>query len=326
MWLRKLRPSGLSLAWKFLLVATLLGTARPSGAADERPLLMVVLGDSISAGTLSDIPIPRGPDAIRNVVQWYTEGQEASAIIENKVRYSWASGNRIRSQYALLKAYLRRRGEKRRLEVLNVSVPGAQTADLPEQAEQVVEAMQSGKYSAIVYLTLLIGSNDACSKHYDGGVPVPKMRASLVRTFEILSRALNGTRLPVLLVGIPRIPDLGEDRIRNGPTLFGLSCERVRNRILKLCNPLLMWESWDEYDRNMLVVEERNRMFRLFTDELNQRLPEFDVFYTNRLYNLEIPREILAADCFHPNRFGQEIISLQVWDDQPWFKERKPTR
>lgn len=282
------------------------------------------MGDSITAATLSDLPIPvrdTGPEDELNGSRWFRESREAELqpefIFENKKSLSWSSGRRIRSHYELLKRSFLRIGESRAVEVLNVAFPGDRTGDLPDQARKVVDAMTSGDYSSLVYVTLLIGSNDACAA--GGGVPLAKMRANLLKTFRILSGIRQDEAIRVLLVGIPRIPDLAEPLIREHKTYFGLSCRTVRNKILDFCNPLLLWETADEYHQAMEIVEDRNRLLREVVAEVGHLYPNIEVIYSNRLYNLSIPVGILAADCFHPGRLGQEAIAAEIWLDQPWF-------
>ncbi|MCM2277873.1 MAG: SGNH/GDSL hydrolase family protein [Oligoflexia bacterium] len=296
----------------------------PLPKASAKPLLMAVLGDSISAATLADVPFPPPATSEEGIKRLSEDGVKADVLLENKFRYSWASGRLIRSQYRLLKRHLRRSGERRALLVYNVAVPGAETGDLPKQAKRIAEEMEKGEHDELAYVTILIGSNDSCARRPGGETPIATMRANLLRTFAILASVKQRKRIPILLVGIPRIPDLGEEAIRNSRTLLGLTCEKVRNDILNLCNSMLRWKTPEEYDRNMLVVEDRNRLLRLLAREVSLLYPQLDVFYSNRLYHLGISTGVLAADCFHPNKDAQEIISLQVWSDQPWFKERKP--
>lgn len=316
-----------------LITLTLPGLALPALAlpAFEAPannddgarhrLLMGVLGDSISAATLADVPIPSEaelpPEEL--VRRWAADGLKPQFIIENKSALSWASGNRISSHYILLRNYLVRAGEKRKLEVLNVAFPGDETSDLPGQARKLLDAWKSGRYDAVKYITILIGSNDACNEDFDGGVPLERMQAHLMTTFKILSEIRQEEPVRIMLVGIPRIPNLATREFREASTLFGLKCETVRNKILGFCDPLLLWESDEEYGRHMQTVEDRNRLLRIVAKEVNSIHPNLDVLYSNRLYNLAIPIGVLAADCFHPGRVGQNAISREIWKDQIWF-------
>jgi len=180
------------------------------GKARKKPYLMAVLGDSISAGSLADVPIPLQGTPEEKVRKWADEGVSAQLVITNKSTYSWASGLKIRSQYRLLRTWLQKNDPGRRLDVLNVAWPGDRAVDLPAQVERVVEAMASGRYESLYYVTLLIGANDACASAQ--GTPLVKMREQLMQALTRLSSIRQSEPIRVFVVGIPRIPDLGKTR------------------------------------------------------------------------------------------------------------------
>ncbi len=280
------------------------------------PVMMGVMGDSISAGTLADFPIPSRDDAFAINDSFVIKDR---AVIENKTLYSWASGIGIQSHYMRLRQYLRRNGDTRTFNVDNVSVPGETTIGMEKQALQLLQDFHTGGYSELKYVTLLIGSNDACSRKTPWGVPLGDMHDNLIKAFRVLSMFPQKEPIRVLLVGIPRIPDLGEKSLRASKTVMGLTCETVRNKILNECSGLLTWKTEAEYDQKMMIVENDNRMIRDIVTEVNKSFPHIETVYSDRLYNLNIPRSILAVDCFHPNADGQQQLADQVWLDQPWF-------
>jgi lysophospholipase L1-like esterase len=283
----------------------------------QGPLMMGVMGDSISAATLADFPIPSDPSSSGDKVQ-LDELQE-KMIFENKFLLSWASGVGIKSHYVRLKDYFKRKGETRPIQVDNVSYPGRLTNAMEDQALQLLQDFREGGYSELKYVTLLVGSNDACSSQTPWGVPLGEMHDNLIKAFRILSMFPQKEPVHVLVVGIPRIPDLAERSLRESKTILGLSCNTVRNKILKECNPLLTWKTEKEYDQKMMIIENDNRLIRDTVTEVNKLFPKIQAVYSDRLYNLNIPRSILAADCFHPNADGQQQLADQVWMDQPWF-------
>jgi lysophospholipase L1-like esterase len=307
----------------FVLLSALLLTV-PSFADQEtqakKPYLMISMGDSITAATFADIPIPLKPELEERVQEWTENALKPELIFENKASLSWSSGKRIRSHYTLLKESLRRHGDKRRVDVLNVAMPGDETKDLYRQTIDVLREWQEGKYAAVKYITILIGANDACSSRFPDATPLETMRKHLLETFRLLSSITNPEPVRILLVGMPRIPDLGSEYMNNRKTLFGATCAKVRNKILKYCSSLTIWNTPAEYDARMKIVEDRNRLYQSVAREANTLYRNIQVVYSNRLYNLEIPPEILAADCFHPAKKGQIRISEETWLDQPWYK------
>jgi lysophospholipase L1-like esterase len=302
------------------LLLSFLLTDSPAYSNDSNldgPIMMGVLGDSISAGTLADVPIPSNGSANDDSIQ--ISNLREQVLLENKLLLSWASGIGIRSHYMRLREYLRRKGDHRTFNVDNVSYPGRTTSAMEEQALQLLQDFRTGGYSELKYVTILIGSNDACSSKTPWGILPGEMHDNLIRAFRILSMIPQQEPVRVLLVGIPRIPDLAEPGIRDSKTILGLTCSTVRNRILNECNPLLTYKTESEYDQKMMIIENDNRTLREMVAEVNKTFPHIEAVYSDRLYNLNIPRSILAADCFHPNADGQQQLADQVWLDQPWF-------
>ncbi|OFZ17951.1 MAG: hypothetical protein A2X94_08640 [Bdellovibrionales bacterium GWB1_55_8] len=301
----------------FILAATAPDSIAMGRRQKSRALLMGVLGDSISAGTLSDLPLkPCAKDAAKSAKR--PGGVSAKFIYENKEKLSWASGRSVSSHFYLLKSYLLASGSPDSLRVENVSSPGDRTRDLPKQAAELMKQYREGNYSALTYATILIGANDACGKK--GATPLDRMRAELLQTFAKIAEIQQEEPIRILLVGIPRIPDLGAPAIRRTHTpLLGLRCGVVRDRLLGSCRKLLSWRTEEEYHQAMNIVEERNRLLRSTAIEANATFPNLEIVYSNHLFDLEIPPAMLAIDCFHPSKRGQEAISREVWLDQPWF-------
>lgn len=289
----------------------------------EKPWMMGVLGDSIAAGTLADVPIPFAPTPEQQVRDWYDSGIEPQLIYTNKRALSWGSGEKIRSHFKLLQEWLAR-SVSGPLEVANFAHPGDESAHLQGQVKRLLSLLEEGRHQGLLYAAISIGSNDACSFDHPSRVDIRQLRRNFI---EALSALAKGARrwgagrepLRVLLVGVPRIPNLGDPSISNARTLFGLSCSMVRDRILRFCTPLTMWQGREEYLQRLAVVEQVNAVIRSVAIEASAEISGLEVFYSDRLYQLEIPLGALAADCFHPGRWAQQEISLQTWRDQPWF-------
>lgn len=310
-----------------LLVALLSQSAMAMGPRPPavKPRLMAVLGDSISAGTLADVPIPNAPTPEESVLKWHDQGVEVDLIYTNKKTLSWGSGEKIRSHFLMLREWLELRGSRAPLEVANLANPGAEIGDLRVQVRKLLEILGSREYESLDYVALTIGSNDACNYSSSLDIPEEELRRNLVESLSILGKGVRSiTRIPVpirvLVVGAPRIPNLGVPGFIDAPTLFGLSCGVVRDRILRYCRPLTVWSGLEEYHQRLAVVERVNGILKNAALEVSGEFPDLQVVYSDRLYQLEIPLGALAADCFHPGKWAQEQISKRTWEDQPWFQ------
>lgn len=286
---------------------------------------MAILGDSIAAGTLADVPIPNAPTPEESVLKWREQGVQADFIYTNKKTLSWGSGEKIQSHYLMLREWRAARGIQAPLEVANLAVPGAETGDLLVQVNKLLEIMRTGNYESLEYVALTVGSNDACNFSSNQYVPEELLRRHLIEALSALTWGVRSmVRIPipirVLLIGAPRIPNLGVPGFVEAPTLFGLSCGMVRDRILRYCRPLTVWNGLAEYYDRLAVVERVNGILKSVALEMSGEFPDLQVVYSNRLYQLEIPLGALAADCFHPGRWAQEQIAKRTWEDQPWFQ------
>lgn len=299
-----------------------LGGSPPSGQpgqSEPQKLLMGVLGDSISAGTLADLPIPKRATAEESVLAWARQNEESRWLYENKRKYSWGSGRSIDSHYRLLSRYLSKYQPRADLGVLNHSQPGGTAESLIQQAKLLAQGFRSGGYQELVYVVMSIGANDACNS---GLAPdISKMRDSLFWAVTILGAEIRQENpIRILILGVPRIADLGAKRIRNYKTLFGLSCETVRNRILHFCDSLTLWSTHEEYEVRSQVVDQINAMLRDFVRGAQSWATNVEMFYSPWLAEAPISLPLMAADCFHPSFKGQEEISVRSWREQPWFR------
>lgn len=269
---------------------------------------MGVLGDSISAGTLADLPLTHAADYSTRLI--YT----------NKTHLSWASGDRIRSHFELLSEHLKAGGTEGRLEVANFSKPGSETSDLPGQARRLVRAFKAGGFETLKYLALTIGSNDACkakdSSEASNLLPL-RIRASVAEMLAILRDGIRQSEpIRILVVGPPLVPVLGRREYRSLPTLFGMSCGLLRDGILHFCNGLTVWRGEGDYAERLARVAAVDQALRSALEDSPEAV---EVSYTSRLQSLEVAPGDLAVDCFHPSSRGQERIALATWQEQPWF-------
>jgi lysophospholipase L1-like esterase len=262
--------------------------------ATENKVFMGVLGDSISAATLADTSL------------------RPEFLMQNKKTFSWVSGRSIQSHYIRLKDSI--------LKVGNFAVPGAKAEGLLAQAEKLVDHFEKGHYSEVKYITLMIGANDACSKEHRGGTPDEEMAKHLYAAFAKLATIRQARPIRILVSSIPRIPDLGAEDIQNSHTLGGLvTCKTVRS-FFHSCSTLIHWKNQDEYLQNLNLVNAKNRVIHQVVMQARNDFRNLDIAFSHRAMKTPITKDILAADCFHPNQIGHEKIAEGLWEDQPWFK------
>src|SRR5262245_37593780 len=116
-------------SWIVVIMASHFALAGPT-----QRFLMAAMGDSITVGYFADLALPRQGRGAKSAGLLRPQ-----RVFSNKRSFSWASGERIESQYQLLKESLKRTEPGAELEVLNVAVPGGRTRDMADQAKKVVK-------------------------------------------------------------------------------------------------------------------------------------------------------------------------------------------
>ena len=276
--------------------------------------LMASLGDSMTAASLADTQLtsPHLPVTPQDV--------QEKVLYENKATFSWASGEKTSSHFMRLKDYMIQHHQPGTLEMFNIAVPGNTTINLEQQAKSVAEQFKTGKYASLKYVTILMGNNDACSSASPVGTPDAAFYDNFMKGLTRLSEIQQTERIRVLVSGIPRIVDLGRPAIQNTEVFPGMSCHKLRDQILKFCNPLTAWVTEAEYRARLAVVTSRNELIERIVHDASLRYPNLDFHFTDAPFNLSLEPSVLAIDCFHPNESGQAMLASVLWNDQPWFK------
>lgn len=283
--------------------------------------LMVSLGDSITAGTFADTSMilnqepPLGPWDPTRLSSLSSIGVDIPFLFENKATLSWSSGESIQSHFIHLKNYLALTDPDGVLTVANFSYPGDETKNLPGQVDRLLSEYASGGYQSLKYVTILIGADDACIQ-----APTINTRVNLEVAFARIAQISQSERIKVFVALLPPIPELGRDEIRYHNTLGYFTCEYIRNKVIKECNPVLYSNNTDDFLAKMADIDERNNQIRQAVENAAAQFKNLDLFIGKTLEHHNLALEYLAADCFHPNRSGQEQLSEKLWQEQPWFK------
>jgi lysophospholipase L1-like esterase len=296
-----------------LAVVPLLALAgQDVSAAQNKRDLMAAMGDSMSAASLAGtylqpVPQDRPRDGLGGDGQLY----------ENRSSFSWTTGLNIRSHYVRLRDIYRRNGEE--LAVFNIAEPGAMSEKLLAQADWIRKKMKDG-YRRLAYVTLLIGGNDSCSGKTPEGIPNEEIRENILKALAKLSEIKQDRPIRVLMVSLPKIPDLKLPAIANRETFLGLHCLDLFKSPAFYCKNLAKWRTPAEYRREVGVMERKWQTLRDVASEARTRFPNLDIAFASSFEKLSITGDHLASDCFHPNAKAQDMMSEAFWAEQPWYR------
>ncbi|MEU8819030.1 GDSL-type esterase/lipase family protein [Actinoplanes sp. NPDC048796] len=242
---------------------------KPTGSSKSYPSSMAALGDSITVGFAS-----------------------CFALVACE-RRSWATGSdsavdshyrRIRDKSAAIKG-----------KAYNFAQSGADSADLAAQARKAVNVKAQ-------YVTILIGSNDACAASVPGMTPVATFRQRVGAGLDRLKKGLPKAR--VLMVSIPdlyRLWDVGHGNEK-----------AVRAWNAGICPSLLARPtSTAEAD------ESRRRQVARRIDGYNDALADACRAYgkkcrwdSGEVHNVRFDLELVnRIDYFHPSTEGQARLA-----------------
>ena len=205
--------------------------------------------------------------------------------------YSWAGGTKIDSVHKFLKDEW---GYKE-LEFKLQAVSGSTTKDFLDQIKDS-RAEQKKKGHELALASVLVGANNYCFD-YD----IEEGADELMRGLDAL---LEDTKTKVVFVQIPdanMLRPLADKTILNGK----LTCETLWNWSGFYCNKVL---GIDEETSRKNVKKWRDRWSEIAA-EYKEKYPER--FFTVS-FDGEVSAERIAADCFHPSAYGQELISGHI--------------
>lgn len=290
-------------------------------AGDPRPYLMAAMGDSIGAGTFANTSADADSDDYAKSDRVDGQGLPKNKfMLTNRYNLSWGTGDKISSNYELLKSWLQVNEPGATLSRLNLAVPGTKSRNINIQAKQLLNIMNSGSYRALKYLAIDIGSDDACGSDTSEGTDNTAFAEELKNFFATLSQIQQREPIRVIVSSIPNIAELGLPNVRHTKTIFGLSCQTVRKYVFKYCHTLPYWSSDEQFTHNVQVVVHKNKILSDLVDEVNRDYPNIQAHFSSAIFKTDVNPAFLSMDCFHPNALGQTQFSKDAWADQPWFK------
>ncbi len=302
-----------------------------SAQEEDRNYLMAALGDSVTAGFLASTDLtwfnkPVGNEANEFMMAVNQLGGKDKAesmfsfkgalasIFETRTTKSWSTGKEIDSHYVLLEQSIKAIEPSAKVTAVNYAISGGKTPDLFVQVDQVLNLMNSGKFTSLKYVTLLIGNNDVCTNRNPA-----QMKSDLLEVFRRLSTIKQDEPIRILMSGLPRIPDLGRHSISSSKTIFNFTCRALRQKVTHTCLPLTSWSEEDQYLNDIQDMQAVNEVLSDASDEAQKTYPNLQIKFSNVLFDTTIVNSDLAIDCFHPNAPSQSQIARQLWKEQPWF-------
>ncbi|MBI3298468.1 MAG: hypothetical protein HYZ75_09915 [Elusimicrobia bacterium] len=274
---------------------------------------MAAMGDSISAALFAGTSLDDSTATV--TVDEVTASWRGWSFFERKDTLSWSSGKDINSHYMRLRDYLKST-EGLELEVINTAATGNRAEDLLGQARQVADAMRSGEYRALKYVTLMVGANDVCSGETAEGTPSGVMRGSIKAALAVLAAVPQQEPVRVLVSGIPNVPTVSS--FRNEGIMLGLTCGGLWVRA-GICDGMLGWSNESELHQRVDIVRGRNDVIKQAVAEAALENPNLKLHYTERIFNQTYVTTDMAVDCFHPNERSQRRIAEELWKEQVWF-------
>ena len=283
-------------------------TAHPAPSV-EMSQLMATLGDSISVGFFADTNLS---DVTRYKVNpndlnvFWLLGHSST---EEQLKRSWSSGERVRSHFVRLKNQLKTLGRSDDLEVFNVARAGAKTNELLKQISRLDAKLAVNPKMRLIYVTLLMGSNDVCDE-----VEPSEITRNISRALDRLNRLPSNGKIVVLIAGLPPIHQLGLAKIANHTALAGLTCEAVQQQRLRFCDKFTKSSSGEFFASNKEAVDLTNEKIAQVVAQA-KNLANLRLVFAPGFSKADVAPESMAFDCFHPNELGQEAIADTLWQD-----------
>ncbi len=308
------------------LKATILGLFIIAWAAkaEEVPLPRSVasMGDSITAGMFANF---KRQEMIFPWVQTHFEIEMAAffatkdvGVLERR-RLSWSTGIDRSNQVTSHVSRILDLNGRRRFPIFEAAVSGNDSSNLQDQLNQILTWSRANlSQSAPDYVTILIGPNDICADSAAQMTDTQIFKDRVAAVAESLLSTSASTR--ILISALPNIENLrsvAKDAILTGVGATA-RCKDLW-KLSKLC-PTLTTIS-DPNERLIIaqrVVDYNQALQKIVEEKLNSYGDR--IRFAPEPYNISFTANDLSLDCFHPNVYGQELISESTWKSSWWAK------
>lgn len=292
------------------------------------PKSMAALGDSMTAGFLAnfkrqDFILPfSNLWAIFEIIDYFLQGSNMHRL-ERPYTLSWSTGmQKERDVLSHAGHFGRYWGTYKNFNIYNVAVSGAESQDIEDQ----VESMRDWAYERLGrrapdYVTLLVGANDACGETPEEMTSVTRFQNNVRRNVQRI--LASDQRTKILISSLPNIEKLrnvaNNARLRLFPPFT--RCQHLWESA-NLCPTLTMLDS--PRDRNAVaarIIEYNDALREVVQQEAAVRGDR--IRFARRVYDVEFTKNHLSADCFHPNKYGQQALSDATWSATWWANKIK---
>ena len=248
------------------LAALPLAAAPAHAAAPPLPNSMAALGDSITRAYDACCSYGEHPER-----SWATGDLAGDFVTSHYERLAAANPALVGHAY-------------------NDAVTGAESADLLAQAQQAVG-------QGVDYVTVMIGSNDACAPTRAQMTRVATFRANVEAAFAALDAGLPNAH--VFVASVPDLRHLWQIEHRNAGAQFIWAVAGVCQSVLSPRNTT----------RDRAAVDARVRAYNRVLQAVCAVRPScrYDGGLTYR-YRFQ-PSEVSSLDFFHPSELGQQSIA-----------------
>lgn len=301
-----------------MILSVALGFSLTLMAAEETPLpsVMVVLGDSVSEGLLTEYSLERRPDVstLMTMLGIAMLPSKERKIEEFRKRYakpehSWASGGSptdiVFSHFERLQQYVPH------LRAFNFAVSSQRASGLASQVDQVLQFNRETGLQ-VDYATLMIGANDLNRDTLEEITTTEDYKTHLENAIRSLLH--ENPRLRLLMVSLPDVADIfARTKDLTGFSVLGIdwSCDSIRRTIFN--DSLLVQPDHPDFPEVMARLASYEDAMHDIAIRLRYEFLEADFKVIAGFKVKQSPTKAISADCFHPSIWGQAELAEATW-------------
>jgi hypothetical protein len=287
--------------------------AASTNQVESAPFSMISFGDSISSGIFADTQLGdtlTSAQEARIFRMLFTLRDFSVSRRDGNLAFQREAGAESRTAFTGDFPYSHKQRLRSKLGTTvvahNVALTGSTARELSlqiDEAEGFYRAEQPANY-----ITITLGSNDYCDN-----ITAETFRQNIRPLFERIRRL--HPHAGILVVPIPNIVSLLTREYSIGFRAFDtdIACKDLRE-IEGICARRALSTASSESVRSRAL--EALRQFNLVLEEETLRMNREEgraVFARTTALENDIDPELLAVDCYHPGKKGQEALANETW-------------